>query len=165
MAVDVGIGRGRRERRQGMALTGRRRRWRLRVGVRVGMGAVGAAGTGERGRRRRHRRRYRRLGARRHHGDVGRRHGTRQCPGARQGAGVARDVTHYVTGRAHGRRVVGTADRVADARRRRARIRIVAHVTTVVHLHAVEADVVRRRRTRIADVTRLRHCNVRTVTC
>lgn len=163
MAIDVGVGRRRSERRQWVALTGRRRRRRLRVRVRMRMwmGAVGAAGSSERGRRRRHRRRYRRLRARGHHGDVRRRHRTRQCPGARQSAGAARDVSHYVAGGAHRRRVVRRAGRVPNCGRCRTRVPVVAHVTAVVHFHAVEAHVVRRRRARVADVTRLRHCNVR----
>lgn len=162
MTVDVGVGRRRRECRQRMALAGRRRRSRMRVRVRMGHAVVGTD-TGERGRWRRHRRRYRRLGARGHDGDVGRRHWTRQCSGTRQSAGTGSQVSaHYVTRRAHGRGIVGPASRI-DRGRRRTRIAVVAHVApaAVVHLHAVEAHVVGWRRARVADVTRLRHCNIR----
>lgn len=167
MTVDVGIRRRRSERRERVALARRRRRRRLRelrVRMRVRV-RVHDAGTSERGRRRRHRRRYRRLGAGCHHGDIRRRHRTRQCPGARQRAGVTRDVSHYVAGRAHGRRIVRPTGRIPDGGRCRAWVAVVTHVTAIVHLHAVEAYVVRRRRARVADVTRLGHCNIRQRQC
>lgn len=161
MTVDVGVARRRRKRRQRMTLAGRRRRMRMRMRMRT---SVVGTGTGERSRWRRHRWRYRRLGARGHHGDVGRWNGTWQRSGARQGAGTdSRHVpTHYVTCRTHGRGIVGSAGWI-DGGWRRTRIPVVAHVasTAIVHLHAVEAHVVGRRRARIPDVTRLRHCNVR----
>lgn len=164
MAINIRITRCCRERWQRVALAGRRRRGRMWMRVRMGSPVIGAD-PGERGGRRRHWRRYRRLGARGHHGNVGRRYGTRQRPGARQGAGAgAYQVSaHYVTRRAHRRGIVGPAGRIADDGRRRTRIAVVAHIapTTVVHFHAVEAHVVGRRRARVTDITRLRHCNIR----
>lgn len=142
-----------------MALAGRWRRGRVRMRVRVGP-AVGAD-PGKCGWRRWHGRRYRRLGARGHHGHVGRGYRTRQRPSAREcaGTGAHQVSAHYVTSRAHRRGIVGPTGRIANDGRRRARIAVVAHVapTAVIHLHAVEAHIVGRRRTRITDVTRLRH--------
>lgn len=156
MTINVGVGRRRRERRQRMALTGRWRWYRMRVRVRMRPTVIGTS-TGERGGWRRHRRRYRRLGTRGHHGDIRRWHGTWQRSSARQGTspGYRHVPTHYVTRRAHGRRIIGPGR--IDSGRRRTRIAVVAHVasTAVVHLHAVEAHVVRWRRAWVANITRL----------
>lgn len=161
MTVDVGVTRRRRKRRQRMILTGRRRRMQMRMRMRT---SVVGTGTSERGGWRRHRWRYRRLGARGHHSDIGRWHGTWQRSSARQGAGASsRHVsTHYMTCRTHGWRIVRSAGWI-DGGWCRTWISVVAHVasTAIVHLHAVEAHVVGRRRARIADVTRLWHYNIR----
>lgn len=148
-----------------MILAGRRRRDRMRV--RMGSAVVDDGGRpGERGGRRRHRRRYRRFRTCGHHGDVGRRHRTRKRSGACQSARAGDQMTaaHYVTCRTHRRGIIRPARRIANRRWCWTRIAVVAHITTsaVVHLYAVEAHVVRRCRARVADVTRLRHCNVRT---
>lgn len=147
-----------------MILARRRRRDRMRVRMRSAV--VGDGRPGERGGRRRHRRRYRRFRTCGHHGDVGRRHWARQRSGTCQSAGAGDQMTaaHYVTCRAHRRGIIRPARWIANRRRRWTRIAIVAHITAsaVVHLYAVEAHVVRRCRARVADVTRLRHCNVRT---
>lgn len=163
MTIDIGVRGCRRERRQRVTLAGWR--WRCRMRVRVRMWPAVVDTRANEGRRwRRDRRRYRRLGTRGHHRDIGWRYRTWQCPGARQGTGTSAGYVsgHYVTGRAHGRGIIGPTSWIAKRGRCRARIAVVADVApSVVHLHAIEAHVVGRRRARVPDVTRLRHCNVR----
>jgi len=155
MTVDVGVRGCRRERRQRMTLAGRRWRSWMRVRMRMGPTIVGTCASEGRGWRR-YRWRYRRLGARSHHRYIRRWYWTWQRPSACQSAGTSAGHVpgYYMTGRTHSRGIIGATGRITERGRRWARIAVVTDVApTVVHLHAVEAHVVRRRRARIPDVT------------